>query len=172
MKTKRLQLRRLTFDDAWLMLAIWNDPAFVRYVGDRGIRTVAQARDALKEGALRLYAEYGYGPYRIALRSNGTPIGICGLFRRDGLDHADIGFSILPDYCGNGYAYEAASAVVEHARVDIKLARVTAIVAPENTASIRLIEKLGLLFEKTIRMPGEDHDISLYAMPLEDRQRS
>lgn len=167
-ETERLRLSRLTLDDADLMLAIWNDPAFIRYVGDRRIRTVDEARAALEEGAFRLYAEHGVGPYRVSLKSNGTAVGICGLFRRDGLEDTDIGFSTLPQYCGRGYGFEAARAVVEHARVDAGLTRLTALVSPENVASMRLIEKLGMLFEKMIRIPGEAADVRLYAMALTD----
>lgn len=166
LETDRLRLRRLTLDDAELMLAIWNDPAFVRHVGDRGIRTREEARQALRDGPLQLYAEYGFGPYRVALKSDDRAVGICGLFRRDGLDDVDIGYSILPEYCGQGYAFEAATAVVGHARDDIGLARLTAIVSPDNGPSIGLTRKLGLRYEKTIRMTGDDDDVCIYAMGL------
>ena len=98
LETKRLSLRWLTLDDAELMLAVWNDPTFIRYVGDRQIRTMEAARTALVEGALKLFSDYGYGPFRLALISDDTPIGVCGLFRRLGLDEPDIGFAILPEY--------------------------------------------------------------------------
>ena len=160
--TARLELRWLTRDDAPMMLAVWNDPAFIRYVGDRGVRTVDQARAALDAGVLKLYADYGYGPFRVRRREDGADLGICGLFRRDGLDEPDIGFAILPDYCGQGFAFEAAVAVLDHARDVLKLPCVTAIVSPQNERSIGLLEKLGLRFEGPIRMPNEDHDISLY----------
>ena len=166
--TERLELCRLTLDDAGLMLAIWNDPAFIRFVGDRGIRTIDEARVALEEGAFRLYAEHGIGPYRMTLKSDGCAVGICGLFRRDGLADTDIGFSTLPQYCGRGYGFEAASAVVAHARVDARLNRLTALVSPQNIASVRLIEKLGMMFEKMVRIPGDTADVRLYAMPLTD----
>jgi RimJ/RimL family protein N-acetyltransferase len=165
--TERLGLRRFTLDDAELMLAIWNDPAFVRFVGDRGVRSIEDARTALTDGALRLYAEYGYGPFRVALKAGDVPIGICGLFHREGLDDPDIGFALLPDYCGKGYAFEAARAVISHAGDDLGLERLTAIVSADNAASIRLIEKLGLTFERVLRLPDDD-DVDLYAMRLRD----
>jgi len=166
-ETERLSMRRLTLDDADLMLAIWNDPAFVFHVGDRGIRTIAEARKNMSEGALKLYEDYGYGPYRVALKSDDTAVGICGLFRREGLNDADIGYGFLPEFCRRGYAYESARAVLDHARADIGLARIIAIVSPDNAASIGLTEKLGLQFEKTARLPGEDKDVSLYSMSLQ-----
>lgn len=166
LETQRLLLRRITLEDADLMLAIWNDPAFVRFVGDRGVRTVAEARTAMTEGALRLFEQYGYGPYCVLQKSDGKRIGICGLFRRDNLEDPDIGFALLPPYCGAGLASEAATAVVAHARDDLGIEILTAIVSPENAASIALIQKLGLSFERGITMPGEDDEISLYSMKL------
>ena len=167
LQTERLILRRVTLEDAGLMLAIWNDPAFIRHVGDRGIRTVAEAEAALKEGAFKLYDDYGYGPYCMSLKVDRAQIGICGLFRCDNLDDPDIGFATLPDYCGKGYAAEAAHAVLAHARDDLGLRRLTAIVSPENRASIGLIEKLGMSLESGVTMPGEENQISLYSMSLD-----
>ena len=166
LETERLQLRRVTLDDVDLMLAIWNDPAFVRYVGDRGVRTVEQARDAVKSSALRLYAEYGYGPYVVVQKSSNARIGICGLFRRDNLDDPDIGFAMLPDYCGRGLASEAALAVLAHGRDDLGLKTILAIVSPGNASSIALIRKLGMSFAGMITMPGEAQEICLYRTVL------
>ena len=166
LQTARLSLRMLTLADAELMLAIWNDPAFVRYVGDRGVRTPEQARVTMSQGALQLYADYGYGPYRVALAGDDTEIGICGLFRREGYRDPDIGYSILPAYCGCGYAYEAASAVLEHAHTVLNLPRILAFIAPDNDASIGLAEKLGLRFERPARLAGDASDVSLYSMAL------
>lgn len=168
LQTERLQLRWMTVDDAELMLAVWNDPAFVRFVGDRGIRTVDEARTTMEEGAMKLYSDYGYGPFRVALRDDDAPIGICGLFRRDGLDDPDIGFATLPNYCGKGYAFEAARAVIDHTRDDLELPRLTAIVSPENEASVGLIRKLGLRFERMYRMAEDDDDVAIYGMQLRE----
>ena len=156
----------MTLDDADLMLAIWNDPAFIRFVGDRGIRTLDEAKAAMIEGALRLFEQFGYGPFCLVQKSDGERVGICGLFRRDVLEDPDIGFALLPRFCGSGLATEAAQAVVAHARDDLGVEALTAIVSPENSASIALIEKLGLSFERGITMPGEDEEISLYSMKL------
>lgn len=162
LETERLVLRRLSLDDADLMLAVWNDPGFIRNVGDRGVRTLEQARDAMRAGALQLYADFGYGPYAVTLKSNGERIGICGLFRRENLEHPDIGFAILPDYRGQGLAGEAAFAVRDYALDDLALESLTAIVSPGNAPSIALIEKLGLAFDRMITMPGDDEAIRLY----------
>ena len=166
LQTERLSLRRLTLDDAELMLAVWNDPAFIRYVGDRGIRSIDAARVALEEGALKLFSDYVYGPFRVALIADDTPVGVCGLFRREGLDEPDIGFSILPRHWRKGYAYEAASAIVRYAKTHIQLKRLSAVVSTENAASVALIKKLGLQFERMRRLPGDDDDVAIYGIQL------
>ena len=166
LETDRLTLHKMTLADAGLMLAIWNDPAFVRHVGDRGIRTIDEAEDAMSQGILRLYEEYGYGPYRMTLKDSGDAIGICGLFRRDSLDVPDIGYATLPDYCGRGYAIEAATAVIEHTGTVLGVERLIAIISPDNTASIGLIGKLGFEFERMHRMPDDDDDVSIYGKSL------
>ncbi len=168
METERLYLSDVTVEDSALMLAVWNDPAFMRNVADRGIRSNEQAREAIANGARKLFEEFGYGPYSMALKSNGAMIGICGLFKRENLDDPDIGFAVLPDYCGKGYAGEAALAVVDYARSNLGIEKLTAIVSATNTASIGLIEKLGLVFERMITMPGDDEAIRLYSMLLTD----
>lgn len=165
-ETERLVLEELTLDDAGLMLAVWNDPAFVRYVGDRGIRTIEDAQDAMRQGVLRLYEDYGYGPFKITLKDAGDAVGICGLFHRDGLDEPDIGYATLPAYCSKGYAFEAACAVIDHAASGLALDRLIAIISPQNAASIGLIGKLGFEFERMHRMPGDDHDVCIYGKLL------
>ncbi len=146
------------------MLAVWNDPDFVKHVGDRGIRTLDEAREALEEGILSMYSELGYGPYCMTLRGSEQRIGVCGLFKRDNLDDPDIGFGLLPPHRRDGFAMEAAVAVLNEARDVLGFERVSAIVSPDNEASVRLIEKLGLAYAGPIRMPGDDEDVSLYAI--------
>lgn len=168
LETERLRLRPVTVDDTELMLAVWNDPAFIRNVSDRGIRTVEQAREAIKGGAQKLFEDYGYGPYCMSLKSDGTLIGICGLFKRENLEDPDIGFSVLPDFCGKGYAGEGAAAVVDYAHNELEIAVLAAIVSRTNAPSIGLIRKLGLTFDQMITMPGDDDAICLYRTALTD----
>ena len=166
LETERLYLRRVTLDDADLLLAVWNDPAFIENVGDRGVRTTAEAVEAMKAGALKLYQDHGYGPYAMVRKDDGMRMGICGLFKRDNLDYPDIGFGVLPEFCGKGYAGEAAFAVLGHARDDLQIEKLTAIVSPGNAPSIGLIEKLGLVFVGMITMPEDDEEICLYSRRL------
>lgn len=164
LRTTRLDLRWLTAADAELMLEVWNDPGFLRFVGDRGVRTADDALRALEAGPIAMYEQFGYGPYRVALQKDDRPIGICGLFRRPALDDPDIGYAVLPAYAGHGYASEAARAVLDDARDRLGLPRVTAIVSPDNERSVRLLMKLGLEFTGMMRMRGDERDVALYAI--------
>ena len=164
LETERLRLDWLTLDDVPLMLAIWNDPAFMTHVGDRGIRTPEQAEQALRDSAFATYKDFAYGPFRVTRKEDGVAMGVCGLYKRDYLDDPDIGFALLPDYCGSGYGWESALAVRDHARDDLGLKRVTAIVSPANRPSIGLIEKLGFHHERNFVAPDDEHECSLYAV--------
>jgi RimJ/RimL family protein N-acetyltransferase len=161
--TARLRLRPLTEDDDAFIVALLNDPAFRRYIGDRGVRTPEDARGYIRRGPVASYERFGFGLLLVALRDSGTPIGICGLLKRDTLPDADIGFAFLPDYCGKGYGFESASAVLADGRASFGLRRIVAITDPENVPSIRLLEKLGLVFEGMVTMPGDTKALRLHA---------
>src|SRR5690349_22993850 len=148
LETKRLSLRRLTVDDAEFILTLLNEPAFLRYIGDKKVRNLDDARQYIINGPRASYERHGFGLYMVELRDSHTPIGMCGLIKRDELPDADIGFAFLPDYWNKGFALEAATAVLNDARERLKLKRVLAIVNPDNDASIRLLEKLGLRFQR------------------------
>jgi RimJ/RimL family protein N-acetyltransferase len=144
------------------MLAIWNDPAFMQNVGDRCIRDLDQARQAIEDNILSLYTQYGYGPYRLQGLADRSHLGICGLFKRPNLDEPDIGFALLPAYCRQGYASEAATAVLEHAQGPLALASVSAIVNPLNRPSIQLLEQLGFSHAGRYQLPGSEQALLHY----------
>jgi [ribosomal protein S5]-alanine N-acetyltransferase len=160
-ETERLVIRRLSPDDAAFILELLNDPSFVRNIGDRGVRDLAGARQYVLDGAVASHEKHGYGLDLVTLKSDGEPVGICGLVRRDYLDDPDIGFAFLPRFCGQGYALEATSVVLEHAFSALGLHRVLAIVSPDNARSIRLLEKLDFRHERMITPPGENRAIRL-----------
>ncbi len=154
LETERLILRRLCADDAGFMLELMNDPGFIKWVADRGIRTTGDAANYLAEKSLPSYERFGFGFYRVDLKETGTPLGICGLIQRETLEAPDVGFAILERFGRNGYAYEAAVAVMEYGRTVLKLPTIAGVTAPENRVSIRLLEKLGLRFQGEIHLPG------------------
>lgn len=165
-ETKRLALAELGPWDAAFVLELLNDPTWIAYIGDRGIRTVEAARDYILSGPMAMYAANGFGLWKVALREGGTPVGMCGLLKRDTLPDVDIGFAFLARHQRAGYGYEAAHGVLAHARDRIGLRRVAAITALESPGSIRLLEKLGFRFERLIRMPGRDEDTRYFGITL------
>ena len=162
LETGRLVLRRLSMEDAPFLLELLNEPSFLRHIGDKGVRTEADARRYVETGPLASYERFGFGLLRVELRETGQPIGMCGLLKRDALPDADLGFAFLPRYWSKGYALESASAVLAHARGSLGLARVLAITSPDNEASIRLLEKLGFRFEGMVRVPEDGPEVRLF----------
>jgi RimJ/RimL family protein N-acetyltransferase len=163
-ETFRLVLRRLEERDAEFILTLVNDPAWLQFIGDRGVRTLDEARAYVRNGPIDMYARVGFGLYCVEAKASGETIGICGLIKRDTLDDVDLGFAFLPQWRGGGYAYEAASATMTYARETLNLQRLVAIVSPGNERSIGLLEKLGFHFEKPLRLPPkEDQETLLYA---------
>ena len=161
--TERLMLERLTFNDALFIIELLTDPDWLRYIGDRGVRTIEDARGYLERGPMASYASHGFGLYRVALRDTGEPIGICGLLKRDALPNADVGFAFLPAYRGQGYAFEASAAILAHGRETLGLVRILAIVSPENAGSVRILEKLGMTREGEVRLSDGAEALWLYA---------
>lgn len=146
------------------MLGLVNEPSWLRFVGDRGVRTLDDARKYILEGPVASYERLGFGMYRVELKATGAPIGICGLVKRDSLGDVDLGYALLPAHWGRGYAFEAASAVLAFARGELGLRRVVAVTASDNTASVRVLEKLGMRYERKVRLSADDEEISLFAI--------
>jgi ribosomal protein S18 acetylase RimI-like enzyme len=149
------------------MLGLLNEPSFIRNIGDRGERTIEDARVYIGLGPIASYARFGFGLYLVELKTPQTPIGICGILKRDELPGPDIGFAFLPAYWSQGYALESAAAVRDYAREALGLPRLLAIVSPSNTTSIRLLERLGFTFASSRSLTPEAPEVSLYACALE-----
>lgn len=161
-ETERLTLRRLTVDDAEFVFALLNEPSWLRFIGDKGVRTLEDARAYIENGPLAMYQRFGFGLYVTERRTDGVSMGMCGLIKRDGLDDVDIGFAFLPAYWGRGYAFEAAAAVMDYGRNVIGLTRIVAITAPDNESSARLLEKLGLRFDRMVRLSADAKEDRLF----------
>ena len=154
LETERLILAQLTLADAAFILELMNEPGFIEFVADRGLRTEADAARYLAEKILPNYERFGFGFYRVILKGSETAIGICGLVKREMLDDPDIGFSILERFCRKGYAYEAAVAVMNYGRTALGLTHICGVTAPDNWTSQHLLEKLGLKFRRKFHLPG------------------
>lgn len=165
-ETDRLTIRRLTLADDAFILELVNDPAWLRFIGDRHVHSLDEARTYLQNGPLAMYDRSGFGLYAVTLKGHASPIGMCGLIKREGLDDVDLGFAYLPQYRAQGYAYEAAAAVLAYGRREFGLKRIVAITSLDNERSIQLLEKLGFVFEKIIRLANDGEDLKLFAVEL------
>ena len=163
LETERLIMRRLAVDDAPFILELLNDPDWLKFIGDKGVRTLDAARDYLRNGPIAMYERHGFGLYLVELKAGHIPIGMCGLIKRDSLVDVDVGFAFLPSYRGRGYAHESTAAVLAHGKRDFGLKRIVAIALPGNAKSAALLEKSGMQAEKTFKLDGDDHDVVLYA---------
>jgi|HubBroStandDraft_3_1064219.scaffolds.fasta_scaffold499689_1 RimJ/RimL family protein N-acetyltransferase len=166
LQTERLILRRLSTDDAAFILTLLNEPSWLQFIGDKGIRALDDARNYILQGPLQMYARLGFGLWLVELKAGNIPIGLCGLIKRDSLGDVDIGFAFLPHYWRQGYAFESAAATLSHGASEFGLRRLVAIVSPGNVASERLLEKLGFSFERMIRLAADADAIKLYTRSL------
>lgn len=162
--TERLTLREMSVDDAAFMLGLLNEASFLRFIGDRGVRTVEDARGYLLKGPIDSYQRFGFGMYLVELKGEASPMGVCGLVKRETLPDVDIGFAFMPAFWSKGYALESAAAVMGYAREVVGLKRLVAIVSPDNERSIRLLSKLGFRFERMITWPEDGAQLELYAI--------
>ena len=164
LKTERLILRKLTIDDSEFVLELLNEPSFLRHIGDRGVRTLEDARQYILNRLVTSYERNGFGLYLVELKESRVPIGISGLVKRDTLPDADIGFAFLPAYWSKGYALESAAAVMNYARDVLGLNRILAITSPDNEASAKLLGKIGLRFERMIKLSDGAEEVKLFTM--------
>jgi RimJ/RimL family protein N-acetyltransferase len=163
-ETERLLLREITLEDAPFILALVNDPDWLRFIGDRGVRSLEQAREYILRGPIAMYAQYGYGLWLATRKSDLQSVGLCGLLRRAGLADADLGFAVLPAFRSQGYTSEASAATLRYARRVVGLQRVAAITSTDNHASARVLERLGLKFEHMLRLPDDEEELKLFAI--------
>jgi RimJ/RimL family protein N-acetyltransferase len=167
LETDRLILRLLVTDDAPFILQLVNDPDWLRYIGDKGVRNLDDARAYIENGPMAMYERVGFGLFCVELKAGGTPIGMCGLIKRDTLPDVDIGFAFLPQFRAHGYGREAARATLDYGRDVVGLKRIIAITSPDNDASGRLLEATGLRFERSFDISPEDRSVRLYGWTAE-----
>ena len=161
LETERLTLRELDKEcDAAFTCELLNSPKFLKYIGDREVRTIEQAADFIENRYAASYREHGYGLWAVDLKRNGTPIGICGFVRRDTLPGPDLGFAFLPEFERQGYGHESAKAVLDHGRDTLGFKEVWAITSMDNDASGSLLEKLGFTYQKM------DDGVKVYQISL------
>jgi RimJ/RimL family protein N-acetyltransferase len=161
-ETERLILTEFKDEDADFIIRLLNSPGWLKYIGTRNIQTTEDARSYISEKLAPSYQNNGFGFYLVSTRSGNEPVGMCGLIKREGLEDVDIGFALLPEHEGKGYAYEAASATMTYAKDILKLKRIAAITVPYNKASVKLLEKIGLKFDKMINMTDDKEELMYF----------
>jgi RimJ/RimL family protein N-acetyltransferase len=162
LRTQRLILRHLDVSDAPFILRLLNEPSWLQNIGDKGVRTVADAERYIETGPVEMYGRLGFGLYLVCLEDKDEPIGMCGFLKRETLDDVDLGFALLPSFWGNGYACEAAAAVMSYGRSAFGLVHIVAIISPRNDASRRVLEKLGFTLERTVCLATGAEELLLF----------
>ena len=162
LETERLTLRRLTTDDAAFIFRLVNEPYWLRFIGEKGVKTLDDARNYILTGPMASYEQFGFGIYLAELKGSGRPIGICGFVTRDTLEHPDIGFALLPEFWGQGYAYESAAAVMAFGKDVLGLDRILAVTNPDNYSSIRVLEKLGLRADGNVTLSDDGPELRVF----------
>lgn len=161
-ETERLYLQETTAQDAPFILELLNTPTYLKFIGDRGVKNLEDAKAYIAERFTAVYQRLGYGFYLTKRKVDDQPIGIFGLVKRDGLTDVDIGFALLPEFAGKGYGYEGASAVMEYAKNFLGIKRLSAITVPYNQPSIKLLEKLGMKFDRMVHIPNDEEELMLF----------
>ena len=164
LQTERLSLRWLHAGDAAFILELVNEPSWLRYIGDRGVATLEDAENYIRNGPVEMYRRLGFGLYLVELKEAGQPLGICGLIKREALEDVDLGFAFLPRYWGRGYAFESAAAVVGHGKLVFGLSRIVAITSQDNDPSAKVLAMLGFRLERMLRLDPDGEELKLYAV--------
>ena len=166
LETERLVLRQLEPGDAAFILRLVNEPSWLRYIGDKGVRSLDDAKKYIQTGPVDMYRRLGFGLWLMELKSKRESVGLCGLIKRDTLDDVDLGYALLPEFCKKGYALEAAAATMKYAEIRLKLKRVVAITSQDNEASGNLLEKLGFQLERLVAVDTDEEELKFFAIEL------
>lgn len=161
-ETDRLRLREFTLDDAPFVLKLVNEPAWLENIGDKSVHSLDDACNYLLQGPIKSYQDNGYGLYLTELKLKGEPVGMCGLVKREFFENPDVGFAFLPQYWGLGFASEAARATLDYAQQHLHINTVLGLTSMGNASSMRVLEKIGLKFDKVVDLPGYDEQSRLF----------
>jgi [ribosomal protein S5]-alanine N-acetyltransferase len=165
LETERLSLREVEDGDAPFILDLLNSPGFLENIGDRGVRSLDEAKAFIEDRMRASYRDHGFGMWIAVQKRDGAPVGMAGLVKRDGLDVPDVGYAFIQRAWGQGYAQEAAAAVLAHARGPLGIPRLAAITTPENFASMAVLRKIGFTFQGMIRLPGIEGESTHFTCP-------
>ena len=165
-ETERLILEPVSESDSEFIFELLNTPKWLKYIGDRNIKTVEDAKDYIKKKMIPQLERLGYSNYTLIRKQDNQKIGTCGLYDREGLDGIDIGFAFLPEYEKKGFAFESSNKLKEVAFSEFDIKIISAITTKDNVSSQKLLEKLGLKFIKTTKIPNDDEELLLYKIEI------
>lgn len=166
LETNRLQVMEFSAEDAPFILELVNEPAWIEFIGDKNVKNLKDAAKYINEKLRQSYVENGFGLFKVVLKPSKETVGMCGLVKRQGLAHVDIGFAFLNKHRRNGYAFESANAILKYAKKDLNLEKVIAITNPQNEVSGKLLEKLGFKFESMINLSQDGKDVCRLFVPV------
>lgn len=164
--TDRLAIRYITEDESHFIHRLLNDPSWIKYIGDKGIKTEEDAKNYIQTGPIQMYKEYGFGLYLVTLKETGVPIGLCGLIKRPSLENIDLGYAFLPEYTGKGYAFEATKAVLQYGKEQLSIDKIVAITTIDNFSSEKVLLKLGFIFDSLIKEKNDAEELKLFTKDL------
>ena len=166
LKTKRLLLRRLVREDAEFILRLLNEPSWLEFIGDKQVYNLNHAKKYIELAPMTMYEKYGFGLLLVCCKESSAPIGLCGLMKRDNLDDADLGYALLPEFWQQGYAWEAVETILDYAKNTLQLTNILALSKSSNTASIKLLNKVGFLFERDLKLMDDEENLQIYQLSL------
>ena len=166
LETKRLYLRRLIRDDAEFILRLLNEPSWLEFIGDKNVSNLNEAKKYIELSAITMYQQFGFGLFLVANKVNNNPLGLCGLMKRDNLDHADLGYAFLPEFWQKGYALEAVNGVLLYAKDEHQLTKLLALSKSSNASSIKLLKKVNFQFDRDLKLLDDKENLQIYQLPL------
>ena len=166
LETKRLYLRRLVRDDAEFILRLLNEPSWLEFVGDKNVYNLNDAKKYIELAPMTMYERYGFGLFLVCAKDNSIPMGLCGLMKRDNLEDADLGYAFLPDFWHQGFAIEAVKSVIDYAKNSHQLSQILALSKSSNAPSIKLLNKVGFLFDRDLKLLEDEENLQIYRLEL------
>ncbi len=166
LETKRLFIRRLVREDAEFILRLLNEPSWLEFIGDKNVYSLNDAKKYIELAPMAMYERYGFGLFLVCAKETSAPMGLCGLMKRDNLDNADLGYAFLPEFWHNGFALEAVESVIDYAKNTHQLSRILALSKSSNAASIKLLNKVGFLFDRDLKLLEDEENLQIYQLLL------
>lgn len=159
LETQRLILRDFTLDDVPQLAPILGDPRVMKF-SPKGVLSVAETQEKIEE-FIALHQNHGFSKWAVIFKATNQLIGYCGIALEhiDGVDEPEVGYRLAPAFWGQGLATEAAKPAIHYGVDQLQLPYLLGIVEPPNTASVKILKKLGLVYDRTTILHDSEVDI-------------